>query len=86
MTQLRHTFAALYLAYVLTHTHGPYSLFKTARDALPHGGLLTCFFCLVFWCALALHILPRFVVDALTVAGGASALYKYTGLGYDTSA
>lgn len=82
MDSFRHTFAALYLAYVLTTTHGPYNLFKTARATLPHGGLLTCFFCLVFWVALALHILPRFVVDALTVAGGASALYKYTGMHY----
>lgn len=79
---LRHTLAALYLAHVITSTHGPYNVFKSARDTLPHGGLLTCFFCLVFWVALALRILPRSVVDALSVAGGASALYKYTGMGY----
>lgn len=83
MTSLRRTFAALYLAYVLTHTHGPYDVFKMARETLPHGGLLTCFFCLVFWAALTLHILPRFIVDALMVAGGASALYKYTGMHYE---
>lgn len=83
MLNARHTLAALYLAYVLTSTHGPYDLFRSARETIPHGGLLTCFFCLVFWVALALRVLPRAWVDTLAVAGGASALYKYVGLNYE---
>lgn len=82
MTFARHTLAALYLAHVLTATHGPFNVFKTARDTLSHGGLLTCFFCLVFWVALLLRLMPRGLVEALAVAGGASAVYKYTGMGY----
>lgn len=82
MTFARHTLAALYLAYVVTSTHGPFDVFKDARERIAHGGLLTCFFCLVFWAALALKLMPRGVVDALAVAGGASAVYKYVGLGY----
>lgn len=78
----RHTLAALYLAYVVTSTGGPFDVFKSAREKLTHGGLLTCFFCLVFWAALALHLMPRGIVDALAIAGGASALYKYVGLNY----
>lgn len=79
----RHTLAALYLAYVVTSTKGPYAVFKKARERLPHGGLLTCFFCLVLWVAIGLRLVPRIVVDAAAVAGGASALYKYSGLGYE---
>jgi hypothetical protein len=82
MTFARHTLAAMYLAYVIASTDGPFDVFKNARESLSHGGLLTCFFCLVFWCALVLRLLPRKVVDALAAAGGASALYKYTGMHY----
>jgi hypothetical protein len=82
MTFARNILAALYLAYVITSTDGPFDVFKSARGSLAHGGLLTCFFCLVFWCALALRLMPREMVDALAVAGGASAVYKYTGMHY----
>jgi hypothetical protein len=82
MDSIRHILAALYLAYVATSTDGPFDVFKSARETLSHGGLLTCFFCLVFWCALVLRLLPGSAVDALAVAGGASAVYKYSGLGY----
>lgn len=79
----RHTLAALYLAYVMTSTKGPYAVFTNARQSLPHGGLLTCFFCLVLWVSIGLRLMPRALVDAAAVAGGASALYKYSGLGYE---
>lgn len=91
---ISHTLAALYLAYVVSSTHGPFGIFIELRQREPkqvvHNlsgeieqiGLLTCFFCLVFWIALALRFLPRGFVDAAAVAGGASALYKYTGMGY----
>jgi hypothetical protein len=79
----RHTLAALYLAYVVTSTGGPFDMFKSARETIAHGGLLTCFFCLVFWAALVLRLLPGSVVDALAVAGGASAVYRYTGMHYN---
>lgn len=82
MDSVRHILAALYLSYVVTQTHGPFDMFAQAREKLSHGGLLTCFFCLVFWCALALRLMPRGMVDALAVAGGASAVYKYTGMHY----
>ncbi len=83
-TQVTHTLATLYLAYVLASPHitGPFGVFKSARETLPHGGLLTCFFCLVFWCALTLRILPRSIVETAAIAGGASVMYKYSGLSY----
>jgi len=75
--------AAYYLAYVITRTHGPLSVFDKARFDWPHGGVLDCFHCAALWAgliAVALVSTPLApVVYALAAAGAASFLYRYTG-------
>ena len=76
--------ATFYLAYAVTKTHGPYSAFAWLRTKVSLGGLTACIVCLTFWVALLMwflistHMLT-FVVYALAGAGGAIALYRYTG-------
>ncbi len=75
--------AAFYAAYAITRTHGPFRLFERARAGLPHGGVLTCFYCAAVWAALiayaALQTPLAALVWALAAAGGASFAYRWTG-------
>lgn len=72
--------ATWYVSYSLTSTHGPYNVFSTLRNKLPHGGLLDCPVCLSFWAALILLLVPMgIVVQALALAGGAMLLHGWSG-------
>lgn len=75
--------ATFYAAYVLVNTHGPFGAFETARARLPHGGLLTCIYCLAVWLAVLFYVLmltpAAIVVYPIALAGGAMLLFRYTG-------
>ncbi len=73
-------FAAWYVAYAVTSTHGPFNVFERIRKITTLGGLLACPVCLAFWAALALLIAPMGVVtQALAVAGAAMILHSWSG-------
>lgn len=75
--------AAYYAAFVVTQTGGPFGLFDKARDQLPHGGLLDCFYCLVLWMALLSYVLLQTqvapVVQAVAGAGIAALAFRAVG-------
>lgn len=74
------TFAAWYLAYSVTSTHGPFNVFDRLRKLTTLGGLLTCPVCLAPWVALALLIAPMGVVtQSLGAAGAAMILHGWSG-------
>lgn len=83
--------AALYITHVFTTKEGPFRLFVWLRDHLRQrlGGLLGCFFCLIFWSALILfglyHLQPygQWVVWVLAIAGAACVVRSYSGLRHD---
>lgn len=73
-------FAAWYVAYAVTSTHGPFNVFERVRKVTTVGGLLTCPVCLAFWAALVLLIVPMgIVVQALAAAGAAMILHGWSG-------
>lgn len=74
------TFAAWYVAYAVTSTHGPFTVFERIRKVTTLGGLLTCPVCLAPWVALALLLAPMGVVtQALAAAGLAMILHGWSG-------
>ncbi len=76
--------AACYWAFVLAKKPGAFGIFTWMREHLPHGGLLLCPPCLVFWVGLAFWALwqtplaPLVTVSA--VAGGATFIGYYGGV------
>ncbi len=73
-------FASWYLAYAVTSTHGPFTVFERIRKVTTLGGLLTCPVCLAPWAALVLLIAPMGVVtQALGLAGLAMILHGWSG-------
>jgi hypothetical protein len=77
--------AALYVAYAIGWSHGPFGVFSTLRDRYPLGGALRCPFCLAFWAALVLWLIwptpAQPIVYILAIAGVAAAVGTYTGIG-----
>ena len=75
--------ATWYIAYAVTSTHGPFSVFDRIRKVTTIGGLLTCPVRLAFWAALVLLLVPMgIVVQALAVAGAAMLLHGFAGWRY----
>lgn len=73
-------FAAWYVSYAVSSTHGPFAIFERIRNVTTIGGLLTCPVCLSFWAALILLLLPMGVVTmALGAAGLAMILHGWSG-------
>lgn len=66
------------ISYMLTLESGPLGVFERLRK-LPHGGLLTCIFCLSVWMAALMvgvfQVVPV-VVYALAISAGALIVDK----------
>ena len=75
--------ATFYASYVVVNTKGPFDVFLAAREKLPHGGLLTCIYCVALWIGLLLYCLTFTrlapVVTVLAGVGGAMFIYRWTG-------
>jgi len=74
--------ATFYLAFVLTRTHGPFSVFKTIRERWPLGGLTTCMYCMCIWAAICMWVTLQVWspgVYIIASAGASAGLYRYTG-------
>jgi len=71
--------ATWYIAYAVSNTAGPFSVFVWIREHLPLGGLTACIICLSVWVAWALLAVgANFIVDGFAVAGVALWIHAYS--------
>lgn len=74
--------SALYLAFALTKTKGPFHLFETIREKAPLGGLTQCMVCAMPWMAGLSYLLlisPFTVLVYVFAAAGLATFAAYYG-------
>jgi len=71
------------VASTLTQQAGPFEVFTRLRRRVPLGGLATCVYCAMPWCALALWLIDAVapvVVDIFAITGAALMLGAWSGV------
>jgi len=75
--------AAFYLAYAISSTDGPFSVFVWLRAHVALGGLTKCLVCLSPWLAAVFYLIQQtpaaWIVWIFAAAGASVLLWRYTG-------
>ena len=80
--------ATFYLAYVVTVTSGPFSIFYKLRQLAGQSRIFTCIYCFSVWAGAfwyVLYLTPlRVGVYPFALAGAVALAYRYTGGSHTT--